>query len=163
MTRAGRVPLAGRVPPTRATGAEALDALFWRAEILQALFWMRGEGLASAVAPAALAQFLAGPPESVASQVRRLAREGYLERAGPDGDGYRLTALGVAEGGRSFHDEFADLTRPAHGDCGPSCWCRDPDHVGEPCPNEPRQPAEPVPATPEPPGPAPDPEGRRGA
>jgi hypothetical protein len=27
----------------------ALDALFWRDEILQVMFWMRGEGLAEVV------------------------------------------------------------------------------------------------------------------
>ncbi len=41
--------------------ADALDALYWRAEILQALYWMRGEGLADAVAPASRAVPAHGP------------------------------------------------------------------------------------------------------
>ena len=31
------------------TNKQALDALFWREEILQVLYWMDGEGLADAV------------------------------------------------------------------------------------------------------------------
>lgn len=126
--------------------AGALDDLYWRAEILQALFWMRGEGLASEATPGALARFLVAELATVAAQVQRLVDDGFLEPRGSES--YGLTALGVDEGGRSFHDEFAGLTRPAHGDCGPACWCRDPDHIGEPCPNDPKHPPpEPRPET----------------
>lgn len=118
-------------------GAEALDDLFWRAEILQAMFWMRGEGIATEVAPAELAAFLQAKQAGVEAQMHRLAADGYLEVCHGAKPGYRLTSLGVAEGGRSFRDEFDGLTRPAHGECGPGCWCRDPDHTGEPCPNQP--------------------------
>lgn len=131
---------------TRA-GADALDALFWRSEILQALYWLQGEGLASDSTPTALASFLVADPEVVGQQVVRLVGEGFLEPAA-DPARIRLTALGLREGGRSFKDEFEGLTRPAHYECGPGCWCKDPDHFGEPCPNH--QPA---------PAPAPDPEG----
>lgn len=137
-------------------GREALDELYWRAEILQALYWMRGEGLAGDVDPGRLAEFLAADAPTVADQMERLAGEGYLEvagghwpratgteavagRHGPWPVAYRLTALGVAEGGRSFHDEFDDYIRPAHAECGPGCWCKDPKHAGEPCPNEPKE------------------------
>ncbi len=114
-------------------GPAALDELYWRAEILQALYWMRGEGLATDVTPAALAEFLVAEPALVTEQLARLTADGYLERAA---DGYRLTPLGVAEGGRSFQDEFDGLIRPAHGECGPRCWCKDPKRAGEPCPSE---------------------------
>ena len=133
-------------------GREALNDLYWRAEILQALYWMHGEGLAADVAPTALAEFLVAEPTVMADQMRRLAADGYLEPVGDDRDsgiegprasalrppivGYRLTPLGMAEGGRSFRDEFAGLTRPAHGECGPTCWCKDPDRAGDPCPSE---------------------------
>ena len=133
-------------------GAEALDELYWTAEILQALYWMRGEGLAREVSPAALAQFLVADGAIVIEQMQRLAAEGYLERTidgctsarvpGVPADGgicphtaYRLTPLGVAEGGRSFQDEFEGLTKQAHGECGPRCWCKDPERAGEPCPS----------------------------
>jgi hypothetical protein len=90
----------------------------------------------------------------VAQQIARLAADGYLEPAdvGPTGVSlglldagapgrYRLTGLGVAEGGRSFQDEFADLTRPSHYECSPGCWCQDPNHADEPCPTHPEQPS----------------------
>jgi hypothetical protein len=131
-------------------GKEALEALFWRAEILQALYWMRGEGLADAVDPARLAEFLLVDRDIVDLQMRDLVADGYLNS---DSERYTLTALGVEEGGRSFQDDFGDLTRPAHYECGPGCWCQDPDHVGEPCPSHPLPTP---PPDPEPSDPAPD-------
>lgn len=122
-------------------GSEALEELAWRAEILQAMYWMHGEGLAIEVQPAALAGFLAADPAAVARHMRQLAADGFLEAVARPGEPavvphrYRLTPLGLAEGGRSFRDEFADLTRPAHGACAPGCWCHDPRHAGEPCPS----------------------------
>ncbi len=68
-----------------ADGREALDALYWRSEILQALYWMRGEVLASEVEPAALAQFLVAGADVVARQMQRLVAEGYLEPADAGG------------------------------------------------------------------------------
>lgn len=115
-------------------GRAALDALYWRAEILQAMYWMRGEGIATRVSAAQLADFLIGDSDVVRTQLGDLAAEGYLIG---DTAGYELTTLGVTEGGRSFQDEFGDLTRPAHYECGPGCWCQDPEHVGEPCPSHP--------------------------
>jgi hypothetical protein len=40
-------------------GQQALDAPFWRAEILQAMYWMRGERIDAEVEPTRLAEFLA--------------------------------------------------------------------------------------------------------
>ena len=136
-------------------GAAALDGLYWRAEILQAVYWMDGEGLASEVAPVALAAFLVADQASVARQLAQLAADGYLQVV--DGPRYRLTPLGRTEGGRSFRDEFADFMRgkPAHAECGPGCWCKDPNHAGEPCPSTPAPP-------PAPPAPEPTPEAPRG-
>lgn len=119
----------------RAVGG-ALDELYWRAEILQALYWMRGEGLAAHVTPDALARFMAVDQRIVADQLCRLTARGYLERPALSPEAYALTTAGVAEGGRAFRDEFQGLTRPAHYACGPGCWCHDPDHVGEPCPGD---------------------------
>jgi hypothetical protein len=123
-------------------GRSALDALYWRAEILQAMYWMRGEGIATSVAAAQLIDFLVADRDVLLVQLHDLQSEGYVTG---DEAGYELTALGIAEGGRSFQDEFGDLTRPAHYECGPGCWCQDPDHFGEPCPSHP----EPTPAAPD--------------
>lgn len=127
----------------------ALDDLFWRDEILQATFWMRGEGLADRFTAADLARFLAADEAVVAAALGGLLEDGYVEGADDDSSPpltcspapplrYRLTPPGVREGGRRFQDEFAGLTQQAHGECGPGCWCQDPDHEGEPCPNQPR-------------------------
>lgn len=114
-------------------GRAALDELFWQDEILQAMFWMKGEGIADAVDSSELARFLGGDARVVGRQMSRLAAGGYLERVS-GGRRYRLTEIGRLEGARSFQDEFAELTRLAHGDCAPGCWCKDPAHAGEPCP-----------------------------
>ena len=136
----------------------ALDDLFWRDEILQATFWMRGEGLAETVTAADLARFLVADESVIAAALAGLVEDGYLERERePEGSragsgdllplspspplplSFRLTPVGVREGGRRFRDEFAGLTQQAHGECGPGCWCHDPEHEGEPCPNQPTQ------------------------
>ena len=120
-------------------GGDALDGLYWRAEILQALFWMRGEELATEVTAARLGGYLVADAAVVARQIGQLVADGYLEEvvaaeAGPPR--YCLTPLGVTEGGRSFRDEFEGMTRLAHYQCAPGCWCLDPKHAGEPCPSE---------------------------
>ena len=126
-------------------GSSALDSLHWRAEILQALYWMRGEGLADDASAGALAEFLVAEPAVIERECASLAAEQFLALVSVNGPRYRLTELGVAEGGRSFHDEFADLIKikPAHAECGPGCWCKDPKHAGEPCPSTPASPAQP--------------------
>ncbi len=127
----------GSSHPAPPSGRAALNELFWQDEILQAMYWLQGEGLADAVGSTQLAQFLASPGRAVAHQLSRLAVGGYLERVPGRVCRYRLTEMGRTEGGRSFRDEFASLTRPAHGECAPGCFCHDPAHAGEPCPTHP--------------------------
>lgn len=112
----------------------ALEALYWRDEILQAIYWLQGEGLADAVDSARLAELLVAAEPVIAAELERLAGGGYLELL-PSSRQYRLTEIGRLEGGRSFRDEFDGLTRQAHGECGEDCWCNDPGRRGEPCPN----------------------------
>lgn len=99
-----------------------LEALRVRDELLQAMYWMRSEGLADQPAAAELARFLAVPAPTLAPYLERFVRDGYLE---PDGPGYRLTERGAEIGKRTFAEEFASLTRPTHGDCDDDCWCHD--------------------------------------
>lgn len=119
-------------------GAAALEALFWQDEILRALYWLQGEGLAETVTAADLARFLIARPKQVAARLTELAAEGLVERLPGRPGRYRLTPAGRREGGRRFQAEFGELTRPAHGACGPGCWCQDPTRRGEPCPSEAR-------------------------
>lgn len=99
-----------------------LEALRVRDEVLQAMYWMRSEGLADAPAAAELARFLAVPAETLTPYLERFIGDGYLDDAG---GGYRLTDRGTEIGKRTFAEEFAELTRPTHGDCDDDCWCHD--------------------------------------
>ena len=99
-----------------------LDALRVREEVLQAMYWMRSEGLADAPSAAELARFLTVPEETLNVYVKRFVADGYLE---PSEGGYRLTASGEETGKRTFVEEFADLTRPTHGECDEDCWCHE--------------------------------------
>jgi hypothetical protein len=94
-------------------------------EVLQILYWLRGEGLLEDVAVADLRRFLDGSDYGLTAVLERLVRTGLVARAAGDmAPRYSLTAEGVREGGRRFADEFADMTKPGHGECGdPECDC----------------------------------------
>jgi hypothetical protein len=97
-----------------------LESLRVRDEVLQAMYWMRSEGLAQTTTSKSLASFLAVPAKTLEAFLERFVADSYLEITG---DAYRLTDAGEQEGKRSFADEFADLTRPTHGECDEDCWC----------------------------------------
>jgi hypothetical protein len=97
-----------------------LEALRIRDEVLQAMYWMRSEGLAERPAASELAGFLSVPAQTLGPFLVRFAEDGFLERKG---ERFSLTEKGVEMGKRSFADEFADLTRPTHGECDEDCWC----------------------------------------
>ena len=97
-----------------------LEALRVRDEVLQAMYWMSAEGLADRSSASELAGFLAVPAPTLGPVLVRFADEGYLEL---EDDRFRLTEKGTELGKRSFADEFADLTRPTHGECDEDCWC----------------------------------------
>jgi hypothetical protein len=101
---------------------DELEVLRIRDEVLQAMYWMRAEGLADAPAAPELARFLAVPAGTLAPYLERFADDGYLEAAG---GGWRLTPTGEETGKRTFAEEFADLTRPTHGECDDDCWCHE--------------------------------------
>ncbi len=104
------------------SGESALDALFWRDEILQVMFWMRGEGLGDAPAIEQLASLLNADAAMLQAHVSRMVKEGFLSRRG---NGFELTERGRAEGGKLFMDEFAGLTNQGHGECNnPDCACK---------------------------------------
>lgn len=114
--------------------SEALRAMFWRDEILQMMFWIQGEGFGDEVDPALLERFLGVDAEVGIRYLDRLVVEGLLERV-PD-DRYALTEEGRAHGARVFADEFSDLTKPGHGECGPDCWCHNSPEEAEACAEE---------------------------
>lgn len=102
-------------------GTRAIDpveALRCRDDILQSMYWMRGEGIADEADVQTLATFLALDEDLLREQLTVLVEEGLLEASGGM---YRLSERGGREGGRRFADEMADLQKTAHGECGPDC------------------------------------------
>ena len=99
-----------------------------RDELLQVLYWLAGEGLASAASARELIVFLPEETEAVLNaDLLALAAAGLVEPAGEQR--FRLTQRGREEGARRFADDFAELTRQAHGACSdPDCDC----HVNGP-------------------------------
>lgn len=100
--------------------SSSLQDLYWREEILQVMFWLKGEGLGDRVDWNVLERFLDVEADTVRGYLFKLVTEGYVEQKG---DWFELTPKGLEDGKQFFADEFADLTRPAHGECGPDCWC----------------------------------------
>ena len=101
--------------------SEALRVLYWREEILQVMYWIEGEGFGDHVGADELERFLGLDAELAVGYLERLTEDDYLERTGLDY--YTLTEKGRSDGARAFADEFAELTKPGHGECGPECWC----------------------------------------
>ena len=114
--------------------SDALRALYWRDEILQLMFWIRGEGFGEAIDPPLLERFLGVEAQVGIQYLDQLVGEGLLERA--VAGRYQLTEEGHRHGARVFADEFADLTRPAHGECGADCWCHASPEEAEACAEE---------------------------
>lgn len=117
--------------PTDAPGAAGGGAadLATQDDILQVLYWLRGEGLARVATPEELTRWVGLEEAEIETLLEGMAGRGLVERTGPPGAGetaaaYALSEAGVREGGRRFADEFADITRPGHGECGdPECEC----------------------------------------
>lgn len=112
----------------------ALRRMYWRDEILQVIFWVEGEGLGDEVDAATVARFLGIDTDVAGSYLDRLVDDGYLHR--DDHVRYRLSAAGRQEGSRIFAVEFADLTRPGHGECGADCWCHASPEEADACHDE---------------------------
>lgn len=127
---------------------DELDALRVRDEVLQAMYWMRGEELDAAPDAENLARFVGLPADLLETQLEALVADGKLERRA---GGYRLSEEGSKLGARSFADEFSDLTKPGHGECDDDCWCHESTEHALDCIEHKRgvsKPAEPTPPQP---------------
>jgi len=114
--------------PPEHPGDSPLEKLAAIDEILQVMYWLRGEHLASEVTAGDLSRWIGMGEGNIGPLLERMvASELVLNSGGSEaGDAprYTLTAFGVREGGRRFADEFADITRPGHGECGDAnCDC----------------------------------------
>lgn len=101
---------------------DELEVLQARDEVLQAMYWMRAEGIGDAPTAEELARFLAVPIARLEVFLSRFVEDGHLERVG---GGYALTPGGQEAGKRVFADEMAELTGSTHGECDEDCWCHD--------------------------------------
>lgn len=111
------------------------NPLYWQDEILQILYWMRGEGLGEVVSFRHIMQFLNIEERDLRENIRRLVEIGCLGYGREAGDGVervRLTKSGIEEGKRRFLDEFEPyLGHESHLVCDdPNCDCHDPDWQG---------------------------------
>ena len=100
-----------------------------RDEILEVLFWMRGEGLGEEADAGELTVWLAAGAGRLASVLDWMRAEDLL-REGTRPGAFRLTELGLAEGGRRFTESFAGagLGVQGHGECAPGCDCLEHGH-----------------------------------
>jgi hypothetical protein len=109
---------------------DELEVLRIRDEVLQAMYWMRSEGIAEASSAATLASFLGVPADTLVPYLTRFAEDGLLIL----GDaGYSLTGTGTESGKRTFAAEFAGLTGASHGECDEDCWCHDSPEAAAAC------------------------------
>ncbi len=110
--------------------SESLRALFWRSEILQVMYWLRGEGFGDLVDAGLIERFLGVDARIGVTYLDRLVAEGYLTR---DGDWFTLSEQGLQEGAMEFSASFSELTRPTHGECSADCWCHASAEEAEAC------------------------------
>ncbi len=110
----------GAVPASPATTVRspALAELGRRDEILELLFWMKGQNFADSLSVPDLQRFLTHPGDQITASLEKLAALGAVER---EGDRYRLTAEGLPEARRRFVDDFRDMLADGHGECNFSC------------------------------------------
>jgi hypothetical protein len=98
-------------------------------EILQMMFWMRGENLGDPVTIDQLHRFLDIELDALHNALRQLVARGLVSMSGAC---YGLTARGGDEGGRRFIDEFSGvLGKEDHLSCNdPDCDCQSPEFRG---------------------------------
>ncbi len=108
--------------------SEEEPTIFWQDEILQVMYWMRGEGFGEQITVAQLQKFLDASDETFAVNLSALEKKALVNFN--FSDTYELTKTGVIEGGRRFADEFEGMTNQGHYECNdPNCDCKS----GEPC------------------------------
>lgn len=116
--------------PTDLITNDEQPSIFWQDEILQVMFWMRGEGFATKSSVPDLKKFLDASKDVLTANLSELEKKQLIES--DFSDTYELTETGVKEGGRRFADEFDGMLKQGHYECDdPDCDCHSPDAV--PC------------------------------
>jgi len=96
-----------------------------RDEILQVLFWLKGEHLAADASVHDVSMWTATDAKELQPVVAIMEVDGLIEATSESGM-YRLTESGLGEGGRRFTEQFADagLGASGHGECSDGCDCQ---------------------------------------
>jgi len=109
---------------------DELEVLRIRDEVLQAMYWMRSEGISEKPTVEELSRFLALPQETLGLYLECFISDGLLESSDAT---FCLTALGEDAGKRTFAEEMAELTGSSHGECDDDCWCHDSPEAAADC------------------------------
>lgn len=104
---------------THEPNSAALQALFWREEILEVVLWLRGEGFDERIDASLLQRFLGLYVDRAARHLERMVADGLLHPL--PNHRYRLTDRGETQAQRLIGS--ARTTRSHSGPCGPVCWC----------------------------------------
>ena len=106
-----------------------LDALFWKEEILQVLYWMDGEELAAAVPFNRLLVLLNTNADNLLEHLIKNEEAGLIIRKTDElnqTETIVLTPPGKKEAGLIFRNAFDGMQKAGHGECGPDCeFCYD--------------------------------------
>jgi hypothetical protein len=103
--------------------------LRWQDEILQLLYWMRGENLGAEPTCEDINRLLNLEPTQLATALGRLVALGLVQtQTVVDQERFALTARGIEEGKRRFYEEFSSsLGKESHIECGElDCDCHSP-------------------------------------
>lgn len=110
--------------------ADSVSRLAATDEILQVMFWLRGEDIAHEVAPNDLSKWISLETPEIERLMVQLLGAKLVERVVVDSgiqegvSRFRLTHAGMQEGRRRFAEEFAELTQPRHFEhSDPDCQC----------------------------------------
>lgn len=109
---------------------DPLQALHWRDEILEVMYWLRAQGSKMEITTSDLLNFLDSDELKMRRHLDRLVKEGYIESLGVDVEQpsqvpYRLTDMGHREAKRRFVDDFNPLgAHHNHDDCPSESPCR---------------------------------------
>lgn len=110
------------------------DKFQWDDEVIQFMYWMKGENLAQEVTDRQIGRFLQLDEGQLDESLQRLVRLGWirLSSSSADARSYLLTSRGLEEGKRRFAEEFSSyLGQETHGQCSdPECACHTPGWEG---------------------------------
>ena len=102
-----------------------MSLIEWQDEILQVMYWMRGESIDVEVSREQLMRFIALDDKQLQDALQALIERNLILAAG---ERFMLTTAGLTEGKRRFVEEFTPvLGHESHIECDEAdCPCHDP-------------------------------------